>query len=135
MGNIELPTETIENYLSDFHRWMLEKGRLDGSGYPAEPLSPRTASNRFKKIRRILVDMGFLMKEYHGGNTFRYSYTQKRIQDFTTHLLIQWFSKEFPILPDFRAKQRKNDYVEAVYKFAQFLHFELEIWNIETFDE
>jgi len=129
-------SETMENpdsiahvdYRSTFHNWMLEKGNFDGSGFPAEPLSPHTANNRLKKIRRILVDIGFLDMKRIGSNGYEYS-VKNPITDLKVADITSWFSKEFPILPDLKSRQRKADYIESAYKFGQFLHFDMGVWS------
>ena len=127
------PTGTETDYLPKFLCWMLERGRLDSSGLPTEPLSKVTARNRLKKLRRMLVEMDYMEKITCGNNRYEYPYTDKPITELDLVEIKKWFSDIFPELPDDKARQRKNDYVDAILKFSQYLYFELEIWSEQEY--
>jgi len=123
-------------YLLDYFDWMMEKGRLDHEGVPQEPLSPRTAENRLKKVRRILVELGYIHSiEKERYNRFKYVYTHKDIRNIAVSEYEQWFSLNFASLKGNKDRERKNDYVDAVYKFSQFLHHHCGYWDKARLEE
>jgi len=122
-----------KNYLMKFYEWMIREGRMNVEGLPSEGLSPRTASNRMKKVRRILIDIGYIKREYTGRNHFKYSFQGGRGKGNIRYLNVDqikgWFRENYPRLEDAKARRRKAEYVNCVYKFADFLHFELKHWT------
>ena len=122
-----------KNYLTKFYEWMIREGRMDKEGLPSEGLSPTTATSRMKKTRRILIDIGYIKRKYTCKNHFIYSFQMGRGTGNIRYLSVDeikgWFRENFPILEDAKARKRKADYVNCVYKFADFLHFELRQWS------
>ena len=120
----------IKNYLVRFHEWMVREGRMDEEGLPSEPLSPRTAKNRMNKVRRILIDVGYIKRIPKDGHRYIYNFQRGsgkgNIRKLTIKEITDWFNKE---LTDAKARRRKADYVEAMYKFADFIHFEFRHWS------
>ncbi|PIS45343.1 MAG: hypothetical protein COT22_05790 [Ignavibacteria bacterium CG08_land_8_20_14_0_20_37_9] len=51
------------------------------------------------------------------------------IRNLSLKQIDDWFSKEFPVLLDNKERQKKSSYVEAVYKFGEFLHYGLKQWS------
>lgn len=125
------------NYLKKFEFWMLRTGRLDKSGRPCEGLSPRTANNRMKKIRRILVDLGYIIPSGNSRNR-RYDFQAGKkagdIRELTMEQIFNWFKEKFPSLPDAASRFRKVDYIMAALKFTEFMHFEMNIWPRSNLD-
>jgi len=123
-----------KNYIERFEEWMIREGRINRDGYPYEGLSPTTAKSRKKSVRRILIDLGFI-KRVEGNGSSGYIYDYQRgtgngdIRKLTIAQLVDWFKMEFPTLKNIKDRQRKSSYVEAVYKFVEFLHFELRQWS------
>lgn len=126
--------QSRRGYLSDYRDWMSEKGRLDHEGIPQEPLSPRTVDNRLKKVRRVLVDLGYIGSKELRYNRFKYTYL-KDIREITSQEYEGWFSEKFAKLNGNKDRERKNDYVDAVYKFSQFMHHYYGYWDKQQLEE
>jgi len=65
-----------------------------------------------------------------GHNDFKYTYV-KNLNGLQISHFEKWFSSTFPTLRDCKARELKNDYVEATYKFGQYLQFEMKLWDVE----
>ena len=122
-----------KNYLTKFYEWMIREGRMDEEGLPGEGLSPRTADSRMKKVRRILIDIGYIKRKKTDKKYFRYDFQRGHgpgnIRRLSVDEIKGWFRENFPRLDDAKARRRKADYVNCVYKFADFLYFELKHWT------
>ena len=78
------------------------------------------------------MDLGFILVTKVNYRKYKYDFQRGQgpgdIRNLTVEMVIDWFQKTFPSLPDHLARQRKADYCEAIFKFTDFLHFELELW-------
>jgi len=85
-----------------------------------------------KKMRRILVDIGYIKRLKAKRNGYKYNFQRGKgkgnIKNLSLKELIDWFNMTFPCLPDGKSRNRKCDYVEAAYKFGEFLCHEFRQW-------
>lgn len=119
-----------KNFLDKFLDWAIMKGKKPDKGEkPSEPMSPIGMRARFRLVRRILVNLGYIKVKKISNNGYRYSVWPakgcKRIYNINVDEIVDWFDNEFPILKTRKDKQRKTSYVIAIWKFGEYLVYKM----------
>lgn len=133
----------MKDYLERFDKWMITKGRMSKKlGIPSNPLSRKFAGTVFLLVRRVLIDLGYVEKISNGDNRVGHISNEylvyspehkdlKRIKDLSINELESYFDNDpkFKDVADRKVRSSKRMYVNAIWKFGEYLHYELGYWK------
>ena len=112
-----------KNFLEDFYDWMISTGKKPKKrDKPSLPMAPSGSKVKYKMVRRMLVDIGFVKSVNNGGRGMTYLVWPekgcKRIYNLRPEHFTSWINDEFKILKNRQDKSRKGGYVFAAWKFV-----------------
>lgn len=126
------------NFVDRYEKWLLTKGILNKrTGVPATPMSRASCKSKLAQIKYILSEMGYLkyVKKSSKKEGYKclvasdYYPDIKKIKTLSIPEIEQYFETNYPDLTSREQKTKKLNQVFAVWKFGEFLTYELSYWT------